>query len=212
MSTDPKPEAGGKEVPPELQPKPGGKDAAEQLIEKTKGIIDQGHQREQQLSLLDPVSPEEMAIAQEELGPKAGSLAVLQHARSTRRGRKKGSRNRRTEDFRKYILKFGRHPAQTLMEIQNTPPEVLVERSRMLDAPKQQLTYGAALAHIERAAEALMPFIESKQPVAVELSADGDFNLLIPGINIDAADAERAAAGEFVLDAEYSDVDEEGET
>lgn len=189
--------------------KPGGKQLAEELVAEGKGLIDQAREREQQLSLLEPVSPEEMARVREELGPKVGELTVLEEARK-RRGRPKGARNRRTEDFRRYILKFGRHPALTMMEIQNTPPEVLMERSKMLDVPKNRLSYNAAQALRLRAAEGLMPFIESKQPVAVELSADGDFNLIIPGVNVSESDAAAAAEGSFVLDADYDEVEEGG--
>lgn len=182
---------------------------AEDLVREGQRLIEGARVREQQLALLEPVSPEEMQRARVELGPKAGELTVLEHARKGR-GRPKGARNRRTEDFRRYVLQFGRHPALTMMEIQNTPAEVLMERSKALDVPKNRLSYNAAQALRLRAAEGLMPFIESKQPVAVELSADGDFNLIIPGFNVSQDDADKMAAGEFVLDADFDDVDEGG--
>jgi hypothetical protein len=182
---------------------------AEDLVREGKALIEQARGREQQLALLEPVSPEEMQRAREDLGPKVGELTVLEHARKGR-GRPKGVRNRRTEDFRRYILGFGRHPALTMMEIQNTAPEVLIERSKMLDPPKRRLSYGDAQQLRLRAAEGLMPFIESKQPVAVELTADGDFNLIIPGLNVTEADAAAAADGSFVLDVDFEEVDEGG--
>lgn len=187
--------------------KPGGKQLAEDLAAEGKGLIEEARAREQQLSLLGPVSPEEMQRVREELGPKVGEMTVLEEARS-RRGRPKGSRNRRTEDFRRYVLQFGRHPALTLMEIQNTAPEVLMERSKMLDVPKNRLSYNAAQALRLRAAEGLMPFMESKMPVAIELSADGDFNLIIPGVNVSEEDAASAAEGSFLIEADYDDVPE----
>jgi hypothetical protein len=198
VSTTPKPH----------RDKPGGKDMAAELIAEGKGLLE-GAQAEEarQLTLLGPPSPEEMELARERLGPNAGNLSVLAEARRGR-GRPKGSRNRRTKDFRNFMLAHGRHPALTLMEIQNTPPEVLVERSKAMDPEKRKLSYGDAQALRTRCAEALMPFMESKMPVAVELGVDGDFNLIIPGLNVSLEDAAAAAAGSFVLEADYDEVDE----
>lgn len=166
-------------------------------------------ERARQLELLDPVTPEEMAIAQEELGHGAGKLAVLRHARDSRKGRKPGSRNKRSDDFEKYIRGFGQDPAVTLMQIQSTPAEVLMDRSHALDNEKRKMTYGEAQALRVRCAEALMPYMHSKKPVAVDLSIDGDFTLLIPGVNVSEEDARQAAAGQFQL-GEWTEVEGEG--
>lgn len=191
--------------------KPGGKMAAEDLVGAAKREFEARQVvKEQQLSLLGTPDPEDMEAARERLGPDAGNLVVLNEARRGR-GRPKGSRNKRTEDFRRYALQFGQHPAITMMQIQNTAPEVLVERSRALDGPKRRLSYGDAQQLRLRAAEGLMPYMESKMPVAVELGVDGDFNLIIPGVNMSQEDAAAAAAGEFVLEADFNEVDEEGE-
>ena len=189
--------------------KDGGKTVAEDLVAQTKALVERAAKEEQQFDFLDPLTPEEMAEAQERLGPNAGNLAVLKEARAARRGRRPGSKNRRSEDFAKFILSHGTHPAVTMMRIQSTPPEVLVERSKQIDPVKRRMSYGDAQALITRCAEGLLPFIESKKPVAVELDAKGDFNLIIPGVNISQADAEAAAAGTFVFDAEYHDVEED---
>lgn len=182
----------------------GEKAAAEQLVAETKALVEGARRHEaEQLELLGVPDPEAMQAARERLGPKAGQLAVLEEARKA--GRPKGSRNRRTEDFRRFILAHGQHPALTMMQIQSTPPEVLVERSAAIDPPKRRMSYGDAQALRVRCAEGLMPFIESKQPVAVELGIDGDFNLLIPGLNITEEDARSAAEGTFVL-ADFEDV------
>lgn len=187
----------------------GEKGAAEQLVAETKALVDGARRQEaQQLDLLGVPDPEAMAAAREKLGPKAGQLTVLEEARKA--GRPKGSRNRRTEDFRRFILAHGQHPAITMMQVQNTPPEVLVERSAAIDPPKRRMSYADAQALRLRAAEGLMPFIESKQPVAVELGIDGDFNLLIPGLNITDQDAAAAADGSFVL-GDWDEVDGGGE-
>jgi hypothetical protein len=71
------------------------------------------------------------------------------------------------------------------------------------------MTYGDAQSLRVRCAEALMPYMHGKRPVQVDLTASGDFNLIIPGVNVPIEDAAAAAAGEFVLEAEYLDVDDE---
>lgn len=153
--------------------KDGGKLVAEQLIEQSKALYEAAKAEEQQLDLLDPVTPEEMALAQEECGPNAGHIAVLQHARKKKQGRPVGSRNKRTDDFAAYIREFGRDPAITLMQIQATEPEMLVERSRQMDPIKRRMSYADAQALRVRCAEALMPYLHSKKPVAVDATIRG---------------------------------------
>lgn len=152
----------------------GGKELADIMLAKAKELLEEASAAEgEQLHLLDAPTPEEMAIAQAELGPNAGRIAVLQHARKAKRGRTPGSRNKRTVDFAKFLLQHGRHPAITMMEIQATPPEMLVERSRQMDPTKRQLSYGDAQSLRVRCAEALMPYLESKKPVAADINIRG---------------------------------------
>lgn len=152
---------------------PGTKAIAEQLAGEAKALVDAAQVEEQQLDLLEPVSAEEMADAQDELGPNAGNLAVLRHAREKKRGRPKGSKNRRSDDFEQYIRQFGQDPAITLMQIQSTPPEVLVERSRQIDPVKRRLSYGDAQALRVRCAEGLLPYLHGKKPVTVDANIRG---------------------------------------
>lgn len=189
---------------------PNGKAVIEGLVDETKALVEAATARERQLELIDPVSPEEMSEAQEQLGFGAKRLAVLHQARENRRGRKPGSRNRRTQEFVDYLRTFGPDPAVTLMQIQGTPAEILAERSAAMDPDKRRLSYGDAQALRVRCAETLMPYFHGKQPVKVEVGIDGDFNLLIPGVNIGAADAASAAAGTFLLDADYLEAREDG--
>lgn len=148
---------------------------------------------EEQLSLLDPVGPEDVLEAREALGPNAGNLAVLAEARERKRGRPRGSRNKRTDDFARYLMQFGQHPAITLMQIQSTPPEVLIENSRRVRRRKrtesgiqidvmQTMTYDAAQSLRVRCAEALMPYLESKRPVAIDMNFSGVADLIIAGV------------------------------
>lgn len=148
---------------------------------------------EEQLSLLDPVGPEDVLEAREALGPNAGNLSVLAEARARKRGRPAGARNKRTDDFARYILGFGRHPAITLMELQATAPEVLIENSKrekihsftkhgQPNKVTETMTYEAAQALRVRCAEALMPYLESKRPVAIDMSFSGVADLIIAGV------------------------------
>ena len=59
------------------------------------------------------------------------------------------------------------------MQIQSTAPEELVNRSEMLDPAKRRMSYADAQALRIRCAEALMPFIHSKKPVAVDATIRG---------------------------------------
>lgn len=192
----------------------GGKALAEQMAEQSRDALP-AQAPAQQFDFLDPPSPEEMARARKEMVAQGceniDELDVLDRARAKRSagGRRKGSRNKRTKDFERYILQNGnRDPALVMAEIASTPPEVLVERSKQMDPVKSRLSFGAANALRLRAAEGLMPYMHGKKPVQVELSAEGDFNLIIPGQNVSHADAKRAADGTFVLEGEYEEIDD----
>lgn len=191
-----------------------GAGVADAAIADSKALLEQAAAEEEQLDLLAPPTPEEIAEAREDLGPDAGRLTVLRHARERRRGRPKGSRNKRTDDFAKYILGFGQDPAITLMQIQSTPEEVLIENSRrtvkkllksgaIVEVEVETLTYEAAKSLRIRCAEALMPFIHSKMPVAIDMN--------IRGVDvIEEAPrqlTDQAVDGEFV---EVASVDGEG--
>ena len=152
-------------------------DPLTQQIDQAKALVEKAaaHEAEQE-DLFGPVTPEEMVEAREALGKAAGHMAVLREARERRRGRPKGARNRRSDDFEKYILQFGQHPAITLMQIQSTPPEVLIEASmqpkvhsfRKNGKPNivvERLSYQEAEAMRMRAAEALMPYLQGKKPI-----------------------------------------------
>lgn len=153
--------------------KDGGKLVADELLAQSKALFEAAVAEEEQLDLLDPVSPEDMALAQEELGANAGNIAVLQHARKKKQGRPVGARNKRTDDFEAYIRQFGSDPAVTLMEIQSTAPEMLVERSRQIDPIKRRMSYADAQALRVRCAEGLMPYLHGKMPVTVDATIRG---------------------------------------
>lgn len=201
-------------------PEAGGKGVADLVLADARSLVDGARNEVEQLDMLDPVTPEEMLEARADLGPAAGTFTVLKHAREQKRGRPKGSRNKRSDDFARYILGFGQHPAITMMQIQATPPEVLIENSRrtvtkVLKGGKGQedrlvtfeevtLTYDGAQSLRLRAAEGLMPFIESKKPVAVDMTFNGVADLMIEGVT--------HTREEFrdIVDGDFLPVDEEG--
>lgn len=197
-----------------MSTEPGGKMWGDDALRDAKGQVERaGASQAEQLEFLP--TPEEMSEAHHVLSqdtrnaPK--SRDVLAEARR-RGGRKPGSRNRRTDDFSRWILSHGQHPAVTLMQISTTPPEVLVERSAAMDSPKRRMSYGDAQNLRARCADILLPYIEGKKPIAVEIGVNGDFNLLIPGLNISEDDARLAADGQFVMDGEFLEYRPEEET
>ena len=159
------------------------KGAASALVADSKALLEQAMIEEDQLDLLEPLAPEELAEARSELGANAGGLSVVRRARERRKGRPPGARNRRTDDFQRYIMQFGQDPAITMMQIQSTPAEVLIERSRRMVKKigeggeiievEQIMTYEAAESLRIRCAEALLPYIHSKKPVAIDATILG---------------------------------------
>lgn len=150
---------------------------ARQAVDTSRELLAAAEAEETQLDLLDPPTPEEIAEAREELGGNAGDLTVVRHARATRRGRPQGVRNRRTDDFERYIRSFGQDPAVTMMQIQTTPPELLVEASKRtvtkivkdrLVTVEESMSYYEAQSLRVRCAEGLMPYVHSKKPVAID--------------------------------------------
>ena len=153
-------------------------------VAQAKALLDARASEEEQLSLIDPVTAEDMVEAREALGPGAGRFAVVRAARDRKRGRPPGARNKRTDDFARYIMGFGQHPAITMMQIQSTEPELLIEASqqekvhsfRKSGEPNvviERMTYEAAQALRVRCAEGLLPYLESKKPVAIDATIRG---------------------------------------
>lgn len=180
-------------------------------VDQAKAVLDQARgETPQQLDMLDPVSPEEMLEAREMLGPDAGRLSLLRHARDAkRRGRPPGARNKRTDDFRRYLLGFGQHPAITMMQIQSTPPELLIEASQQ---PKvhsfrkdgtpnlvtERMSYSEAQSLRVRCAEGLLPYLESKKPVAVDMTFSGVADLIIQGVTHSDGEIAEMLEGDFL--------------
>ena len=150
----------------------GDKAVAGAVLDEAQALVAAAAAEEEQLDLLEPLTAGELEDVRNDLGAGAGLIAVMREARA-RKGRPKGARNKRTDDFARYISQFGQDPAITLMQIQSTPTEELVARSRLLDLPKRQMSYSDAESLRIRCAEALLPYIHSKKPVAVDATIRG---------------------------------------
>lgn len=158
------------------RPKPGGKTVLNGAAAETKALIDAAiaEESDEQFDLLEPISAEEAAEAQEELGPLAKPLTVLRHAREKRKqGRPKGVRNRRTADTIAYLGQFGPDPAVAMMKIIGESEEAMVARSRQIDPAKRQMSYADARAMRIRCAETMMPYFHGKQPVQIDHTIRG---------------------------------------
>lgn len=156
------------------------------IIADAKAMLAAESGESEQLDLLSPLTPEEILEAKERLGPDAGRLSLVRDAREARkRGRPAGSRNKRTDDFARLLLSRGQHPAFTLMEIQATDPELLIEASKQEKVHSfsqktgkpnvviERLSYAEAQGLRIRCAEALLPYLESKKPIAVDATIRG---------------------------------------
>lgn len=159
----------------------GSAAVVEDAIARSKAAIEQAVAEEaEQLDLIGAPTPEQIAEARERLGPGAGHLTVLREAR---RGRPKGARNKRSDDYARLLLSHGRDPGITQIEIASTPPEVLIENSRRMVTKmlkdgrlvtfEETMSYAEALSLILRAAEGAQPYINSKKPVAIDATIRG---------------------------------------
>lgn len=85
-------------------------------------------------------------------------------------GRKLGSGNRRNAEFRAFILAQGGHPGVFLQRVMDRPVELLAAE---LGCDKRD-----ALDRQIRCATELMPYVEGKMPVNVNVAVRGDFSLV----------------------------------
>ncbi len=156
-------------------PNAGGKEALRQLAAQSKQLVEEAaaEETEAQMDLLEPLTAEEKAVAQDQLGPNAQPLAVLKQARENRKGRPPGSRNRRTDDFVSYVSQFGPDPAVAMMKIIGEDEDAMIARSRQIDPIKKRLSFAEARAMRIRCAETMMPYFHGKKPVEVDATVRG---------------------------------------
>lgn len=134
----------------------------------------------------------------------AGTAARVAERRG--RGRPPGALNKRNAKFRDQVLALGPHPALALQRAYSMPVEQL---AAVLECSKLE----AFQVGIRAAAE-LLPYIEGKQPVTIDLREQHDVVLIMagaPGVGgeqLDAiADQVNAAGGDMDWEtAEFEDV------
>jgi hypothetical protein len=126
-----------------------------------------GHEEGEQLDLLGlprPTTNRAREIVERHAGP----------------GRPQGSRNKMTEHTAQYLLKQYRDPRAVLLQIAQTPVEVLV--SSLKCTPIQ------ALQEKRLAAIGVLPYVAKKQPLDVNLEHHKSFSLTIIHGDVEGGD------------------------
>ena len=183
------------------------------IMTDAQAQLDAQRQDAEQLDLLEPITPEDIWDAREALGEDASPQSVTKEARARRRGRPAGSRNKRTDDLERWLLAHGQHPAVTLMQIQSTAPEVLMEASKRQKVHSfrkdgtpnvvvEHMTYEAAQSLRARCADMLMPFLVGKKPITIDHTFSGVADLIIEGVTHSSSEI-----GD-IIDAEFLPADD----
>ncbi len=179
------------------------------VMDSARAELEAQRPDEEQLDLLEPITPEDIWDAREALGAGADHQSVTKVARARRRGRPAGSRNKHSTDFERWLLSHGQHPAITLMQISSAAPEVLMEASKR---PKvhsfrkdgtpnvvvEHMSYEAAQSLRARCADILMPYLVGKKPITVDMNFSGVADLIIEGVTHSAAEIDDIVEAEFL--------------
>lgn len=147
----------------------------------------------QQLGLLDEDDPaiwrgddlvglpdaRDLLEIQREMGGTLAQAVQEHRRRAGQGGRKKGSLNRAGQDFKRWVLQFGSHPAVGMMRLQSRPVELL--------AAELGCTLLEAAALQEKSRAELLPYLEGKAPVQVQVSTTGHMTLELHGVGLGAS-------------------------
>jgi hypothetical protein len=137
-------------------------------------------------------------------GRDAATAVQLEQRRG--RGRPAGSLNRRNAKFREQLLAIAPHPALALARAYATPVELLAAKLGCS-------LYEAAQLGIRAAAE-LLPYIEGKQPISVDVRRRADVVMIMaggPNVGGDVLDAIASEVGEGMtagIDWETAEIEE----
>jgi hypothetical protein len=129
--------------------------------------------------------------------PGRDAAAAVQIEEKRGRGRPPGSLNKRNAKFRDQIIALGGHPALALVRAYSTPVEALAAKLGCTKLEAAQLGV--------RAAAELLPYVEGKQPVQVEISRRSDVVLVMAGGGVSGETVD--AIAEEVNDASDSGID-----
>jgi hypothetical protein len=129
--------------------------------------------------------PEQLELIRDAVPGRDAATAVAVAERRGR-GRPRNSLNKRNQKFRDQLLAIGGHPALALVRAYSTPVETLAAQ---LGCSKLE----AAQLGIRAAAE-LLPYVEGKQPVQVDVRQRSDVVLVMAsGAEIDGGELQRIA-------------------
>lgn len=141
--------------------------------------------------------PEQLELIRDQVPGRDAATAVAVVERRGR-GRPTGARNKRNTKFRDQILGLGPHPALALQRAYSTPVEALAATLGCSRLEAYQLQV--------RAAAELLPYIEGKMPVQLDIRQAHDVVLIMggaPGVGGDQLEAiarEVGGAGEDEID------------
>jgi hypothetical protein len=134
--------------------------------------------------------PEQLELLRDAVPGRDATTAVAVDRQRGRRGRPPGALNKRNQKFREQLLAIAPHPALALARAYSTPVETLAAQlgCSLLEAAQLGI----------RAAAELLPYIESKQPVDVNMTRRNDVVLIMPSGAVSAEQLDRIAeeAGE----------------
>ena len=152
------------------------------------GPLDSEIAAERDLTALpDPI---QLDLIRDQVPGRDAATAVAVMERKGR-GRPPGARNKQTAKFRDQILRMGPHPALVMQRAASMPVEALAATlgCTKLEAFNVQM----------RAAAELMPYIERKQPMEIDLRQEHDLVLIMGGVP-GARDADLEAIAREVND------------
>lgn len=136
--------------------------------------------------------PEQLELIRDTVPARDAGTAVAVAERRGR-GRPPGALNKRNAKFRDQILALGPHPALALQRAYSTPVEVLAAQLGCTRLEAAQLGI--------RAAAELLPYVEGKQPVTVDLRQQHDVVMIMAGAP-GVGGAELQAIADHVNDAD----------
>ena len=120
--------------------------------------------------LLPLADAEQLALA---IDAGLDRVQAVQQARKV--GRPKGAIGKGRADFRRYFLSKYAHPADALGQTITRPVDVLAAELGCTKLEAMQLQ--------QRAAAELLPYLEGKMPVTIDMTARSDVHLVVPGLN-----------------------------
>lgn len=149
-------------------------------------VLDEDDLGESELHMSLPDASEITAI-QLKHGCDVQEAVIIHRREKGKGGRKKGAKNRRSADFSRYLMQFGPHPGVTLMRTTARDVGTLAAELGCSRREAMQLQI--------RAASELLPYMESKKPVDVNVNGFGQIGLQIED------------TGHAIPDGDFTEVD-----